>query len=180
MHVRRRLLHLQALSALALALSACGHAPPVTPEVLPALDRARLDSLTGRQWPGDRAPIANVRRELAWLIQGGDTNQVFGVEILVQGNRRLAVYSREVGRSGANPVWQILDAGRLPVLSGTARVVSRCRRGQAEEPELFAIAAPGTGDELTDIKAAWRANLTSARIEPVNRDGVRCANPGGP
>lgn len=179
MHVRRRLLHLQALTALCLALAGCGHHPPATPEALPSLDRAGLDSLAGHQWSGDHTPVANVRRELAWLIQNGDTAPVFGVEILVQGSRRLAVLSREVGRSGPNPVWQILDAGRLPALSGSARVVSRCRRGQAEEQELFAIANAGTGEELTDIRAAWRANTAAGHFEPVGKDAVRCANAGG-
>ena len=179
MHVRRRLLHLQALTALALGLAACGHGAPRTPEAMPALDRVGLDSLAGRQWPGDRPPLANARRELAWLIQTGDTAQAWGVEILVQGNRRLALFSRQVGRSGPNPVWQVLDAGWLPEISSSYRLAARCRRGQVEEQELFAIARSTTAEELTDVQAAWRANTATGRFEPVHKDGVRCANPGG-
>lgn len=179
MHVRRRLLHLQALTALALALAACGHGAPSGPEALPALSRTGLDSLTGRQWPGDRPPLANARRELAWLIQNGDTSQAWGVEILVQGNRRLALFSRQIGRTGPTPVWQVLDAGWLPSISSSFRLVARCRRGQIEEQELFAIVRAATTEELTDVKSAWRASTASGHFEPVNKDGVRCANTGG-
>ena len=173
-------LSLLAAGALVAMVGGChSSARPAPPTVALALDRSGLDSVMGRQWDGDASPIPRGRPQSAWLIDfRNDSSPVFGVSIHVARGRRLLTFARVVRQSRQLPVWVTLDAAWLPPLRRGFRIASRCRYERTVDEQVLALVRYTDTNWFTDVRAAWRANPGTGRIEVADTRGLSCENEG--
>ena len=163
---------------LLLLLAGCHRSAP-EPAPSAALDRSGLTAVVGRRVRGDSSAIPGARPQSSWLVSPpADSGAAWSLHHLTWRGRDVILLQREAARDGALPVWVVTDAGYLPSLAQPWRLASSCGYGESSDPRLLAVARNANTPQLTDIRAAWVANLVTGRIDTATTTGLRCVNQG--
>lgn len=162
-----------------LAACSCSRTSPGRAPFLGRLDRTQLDHLIGQEWPGDSVPIAGAQQRAGWMAwMPADSTPRYGLQLLVLRGRLLVTAQREIGRRGNHALWRTSDAAWLPTPPDGYSFATTCSLRSEVDTRLFALARVTDTQWYTDIRAAWRLNVASGRIEVVGVEGVRCENEG--
>lgn len=136
------------------------------------------------QFVGLRYPPfpSNLREEGGAMIAVGGKFE-YALNVVSRDSTTFVWLSRLTDRNAAGePGFEVRAVQRIPALdSGEVLLVGRCqlKAGAPEDRSVFAVARTGGHEAdsvLTDIRAAWRADVDTGAIRDVPPDSVTCAN----
>lgn len=151
-------------------------ATPVVCLAQPATSDQPQRSFIGTRYVGGSMPdgIMNIG---GWVIGDFQAEPSYWLSHVQQGDQRMLWFEIAVGRQGNQAVFEVIDTANLPPMRPDEFLAMVCQINQMDDPELVAIAQDADTAYFTRLSAAWRANRSTGRLEPISTENLRCYNP---
>lgn len=133
-------------------------------------------------------PPEGLREFAGWLMGSPEEQPVYGVSWMVEAScesqpcppgTTSMLWFQEV-EVGQQPSYRVVDVVGVPDLPEdfSEQILSTCQQGEEIDPEILAIVAYDSDQEILPAIQAWRANQEAETLEEIPPDEVQCYNPG--
>lgn len=115
------------------------------------------------------------------VVETDPSTEDYRLMELKKNEERLVVFYKVVDKNevdGGNPAYEVIDTLQVGTLGSQERlIIGYCSRPNARDEEIIAIIKDSDSIYVEKIVKAWRANLISELIEPVeDPKDVSCIN----